>query len=128
MQRHRHRELVRFLDAVEAAVPAGKLVPAILDNHGTHKHAEVTEWLERHPRWTFHLTPTSCSWLNAVEGFFAALTRRRLRRGVFAPLVELQAVIKCYLAEANKNPRPFAWTKTADQITTKLTCLNASVH
>jgi hypothetical protein len=88
----------------------------------------LTEWLARHPRWSFRLTPTSGSWLNAVEGFFAALTRRRLRRGVFASLVELQAAIKCYLAEADKNPRPFAWTKTANRITTKLTRLNASVH
>src|SRR3712207_8374637 len=67
MQHHRHQEFVRFLNAVEAAVPAGKLVHAILDNYGTHKHPKVLAWLERHPRWTFHFTPTSCSWLNAVE-------------------------------------------------------------
>ena len=74
MQRHRHQEFLRFLNAVEAAVPAGKLVHAVLDNYATHKHPKVRAWLERHPRWTFHFTPTSCSWLNAVEAFFAKLT------------------------------------------------------
>jgi transposase len=90
MQRHRHQEFIRFLNAVEAAVPAGKLVHAIMDNYAAHKHPRVMAWLERHPRWTFHFTPTSASWLNAVEGFFAKLTRRRLRRGVFGSIVELR--------------------------------------
>src|SRR3954447_16743552 len=76
MQRHRHEEFLRFLNAVEAAVPAGKLIHAIMDNYGTHKHPKVMEWLARHPRWTFHFTPTSASWLNAVETFFSKLTRR----------------------------------------------------
>ena len=71
MQRHRHQEFIRFLNAVEAAVPAGKLIHAILDNYAAHKHPKVRAWLARHPRWTFHFTPTSCSWLNAVEAFFA---------------------------------------------------------
>jgi hypothetical protein len=70
MARHRHQELLRFLNAVEAAVPAGKVIHAILDNYGSHRHPKVRAWLSRHPRWTFHFTPTSCSWLNAVEGFF----------------------------------------------------------
>ena len=78
MQRHRHQEFIRFLNAVEAAVPAGKLVHVILDNYGTHKHPKVMAWLDRHPRWTFHYTPTSGSWLNAVETFFSAMTRRRI--------------------------------------------------
>ena len=120
MQRHRHQEFLRFLNAVEAAVPAGKLVHAILDNYGTHKHPKVLAWLARHPRWTFHFTPTSCSWLNAVEGFFATLTKRRLRRGSFASLVELQAAIKRHLAEANENPRPFVWTAEPDGIIEKV--------
>ena len=80
MQRHRHGEFIRFLNAVEAAVPPGKLVHVVLDNYATHKHPKVRAWLARHPRWTFHFTPTSASWMNAVEGFFSALTRRRLRR------------------------------------------------
>jgi transposase len=128
MQRHRHQEFLRFLNAVEAAVPAGRLVHCILDNYGTHKHPKVLAWLERHPRWTFHFTPTSGSWLNAVEGFFSALTRRRLRRGVFGSIVELQAAIHRYIAEHNDDPVPFVWTKTADQIITKLNHPNASVH
>jgi transposase len=128
MQRHRHQEFVRFLNAVEAAVPAGKLVHAILDNYGTHKHPKVLAWLARHPRWTFHFTPTSGSWLNAVETFFSALTRRRLRRGVFGSIVELQAAIKRYIAEHNDAPAPFVWTKSSDQIVDNLNRLNASVH
>ena len=68
MQQHRHREFIRFLAAIEAAVPAGKLIHAIADNYATHKHPKVSAWLARHPRWTFHFTPTSASWLNAVEG------------------------------------------------------------
>ena len=79
MPRHRHQEFVRFLNAVERAVPAGKLIHAIADNYATHKHPKVRAWLERHPRWVFHFTPTSASWINAVEGFFSALARRRLR-------------------------------------------------
>ena len=83
MQRHRHQEFIRFLNLIEARVPAGKAIHVILDNYAAHKHPKVREWLERHPRFTFHFTPTSCSWLNAVEGFFARLTKRRLKRGVF---------------------------------------------
>src|SRR5690348_7354255 len=128
MQRHRHQEFLRFLNTVEAAVPAGKLIHAIMDNYGTHKHPKVMAWLARHPRWTFHFTPTSASWLNAVESFFSALTRRRLRRGVFCSIVELQAAINRYIAEHNDDPTPFVWTKTADQITAKLNRLNASLH
>ena len=120
MQRHRHQEFVRFLNAVEAAVPAGKLVQAIMDNYAAHKHPKVMAWLARHPRWTFHFTPTSCSWLNAVEGFFATLTKRRLRRGSFASLVDLQAAINRYLAEVNASPRPFVWTAEPNGIIEKV--------
>jgi transposase len=120
MQRHRHQEFIRFLNAVEAAVPAGKLVHAILDNYAAHKHPKVMAWLARHPRWTFHFTPTSCSWPNAVEGFFATLTKRRLRRGSFASPVELQAAINRYLQEANADPKPFVWTAEPDGIIEKV--------
>jgi transposase len=120
MQRHRHQEFLRFLNAVEAAVPAGKLIHAVMDNYGTHKHPKVLAWLERHPRWTFHFTPTSASWLNAVEGFFAKLTRRRLKRGVFGSIVELQAAINRFLAEANDDPKPFVWTADPDRILEKV--------
>src|SRR5215212_2635274 len=128
MQRHRHQEFIRFLNAVEATVPAGKIIHAILDNHATHKHPKVRAWLERHQRWTFHYTPTSGSWLNAVETFFSAMTRRQLRRGVFRSLVDLQAAINRYLAEHNTNPKPFVWTATPQKIMAKLQPLNASVH
>ena len=116
MQRHRHQEFIRFLNAIEAAVPAGKLIHAIADNYATHKHPKVRAWLARHPRWTFHFTPTSASWLNAIEGFFAKLTRRRLKRAVFRSILELQAAINRFLTETNADPRPFRWTKDPDKI------------
>jgi transposase len=120
MARHRHQEFIRFLNRVEAAVPAGKLIHAILDNYAAHKHPKVRAWLTRHPRWTFHFTPTSCSWVNAVETFFATLTRRRLQRGAFHSLVDLQAAINRYLAEHNQHPKPFVWTADPDRIIEKL--------
>ena len=116
MQRHRHQEFIRFLNTIAAQTPAGKIVHVILDNYGSHKHPKVRAWLERHPRFTFHYTPKSASWLNAVEGFFAKLTKRRLKRGVFRSLVDLQAAIKRFLAETNDNPRPFVWTADPDKI------------
>jgi len=116
MQRHRHQEFIRFLNTIEASVPAGKLIHAIADNYATHKHPKVRAWLARHPRWTFHFTPTSASWLNAVEGVFAKLTKRRLKRGVFRSIVELQAAINRFLAAINADPRPFHWTKDPDTI------------
>jgi transposase len=128
MQRHRHQEFLRFLNTIEGAVPVGKVIHVILDNYGSHKHPKVIAWLARHPRWTFHFTPTSGSWLNAVETFFSALTRRRLRRGVFRSIIELQTAIKRYIDQHNGDPAPFVWTKTADQITAKLDHLIASVH
>jgi transposase len=116
MQRHRHQEFIRFLNAIEAKVPAGKVIHAVIDNYATHKHPKVLAWLERHPRWMFHFTPTSCSWLNAVEGFFAKLTKRRLTRGVFRSVADLQAAINRFLAEHNQQPKPFVWTKDPDEI------------
>jgi len=113
MQKHRHQEFIRFLNAVEREVPPGKVIHAILDNYGTHKHPKVMAWLERHPRWIFHFTPTSGSWLNAVESFFSALTRQRLKRGVFHSVVDLQAAIKRYIEEHNDDPNPFTWTKSS---------------
>lgn len=120
MQRHRHEEFIRFLNDVERKVPAGKPVHAVLDNYATHKHPKVLAWLERHPRWTFHFTPTSASWLNAVENFFSKMTRQRIRRGVFHSLTDLQAAINRYLAEHNANPKPFVWTASANAILDKL--------
>ena len=128
MQKHRHQEFIRFLNAVEREVPAGKVIHVVLDNYGTHKHPKVMAWLERHPRWIFHFTPTSGSWLNAVENFFSTLTRQRLKRGVFHSVVDLQAAIKRYIDEHNDDPKPFIWRKSAKTIIGKLNPLNASVH
>jgi transposase len=128
MLRHRHQEFVRFLNTIERAVPAGKLIHVILDNYGSHKHPKVLRWLARHPRFVFHFTPTSGSWLNAVETFFSRLTRRRLKRGVFRSIVDLQAEIHRYIAEHNDDPKPFTWTNTPAQILTKMNPLNMPVH
>ena len=120
MQRHRHQEFIRFLNAVERDVPAGKLIEAVVDNYATHKHPKVREWLARHPRWTFHFTPTSASWLNAVENFFSTLTRKHIRRGSFHSIVNLQAAINRYLAKHKAEPKPFVWRASAASILAKL--------
>jgi transposase len=106
MQRHRHQEFIRFLNTIEVQVPRGKSVHAIVDNYTTHKHPKVRKWLAQHPRWTFHFTPTSASWLNAVEGFFAKLMRRRLMRGVFQSVADLQDAINRFVEETNSDPNP----------------------
>ena len=93
----------------------------VLDNYATHKHPKVTAWLQRHPRFTFHFTPTSCPWANAVEGWFARLTRQRLKRGVFTSIVALQTAINRFIADANGNPKPFVWTKSADAVLAAVT-------
>jgi transposase len=126
MQRHRHAEFIRFLNAVERDVPKDKRIEAVVDNYATHKHPKVRAWLKRHPRWTFHFTPTSSSWLNAVETFFSKLTRQRIRRGSFHCLADLQAAIKRYLAEHNAEPKPFVWTAPAVTILDKLHRLDAA--
>ena len=117
MQRHRHQEFIRFLNRIEREVPADKAIHVILDNYAAHKKDKVSAWLDRHPRWTFHFTPPSCSWLNAVEGFFAKLTRRRLKHGIFHSLVDLQAAINRFVREYNAaNPQPFIWKAHPDDI------------
>jgi transposase len=116
MKRHTHQEFIRFLNTVENQVPSNRQVHVVLDNYATHKHPKVVEWLGRHDRFTFHFTPTSASWINAVEGFFAKLTNRRLKRGVFHSIVALQAAINRFVKEANLNPKPFRWTKDPDEI------------
>jgi transposase len=120
MKQHRHQEFVRFIAAVERAVPAGKIIHAILDNYATHKHPAVLKWVADHPRWTFHFTPTSASWLNAVGGFFSTITRRKIRRGVFRSVPELEAKIARYIKAHNKSAKPFVWTKPAKAIFGKL--------
>jgi DDE superfamily endonuclease len=97
MRRHRHQEFIRFLNGVERAVPAGKIIHAIVDNYAAHKQPKVLKWIADHPRWTFHFTPTSASWLNPVEGFFSAISRRRIRRGAFTSVGDLQNAIDRYI-------------------------------
>lgn len=92
------------------------MIHVVVDNYATHTHPKVRAWLERHPRWTFHFTPTSASWLNAVEGFFAKLTRRRLQRGVFRSVVDLQAAIDRFVEETNANPKPFVWSADPNRV------------
>src|SRR5262249_24699985 len=91
-------------------------VHAVIDNYAAHKHPKVLQWLARHPRFVLHFTPTSASWLNAVEGLFALLSNRRLKRGVFRPVQELKNSIQSFIAETNANPKPFIWTKDPDKI------------
>ncbi|MGI8569795.1 MAG: transposase, partial [Methylocella sp.] len=97
-------------------VPVRMAIHAVVDNYATHKHPKVQKWLARHPRWTFHFTPTSAPWLNAVEGFFAKLTRRRLKRGVFRSVTDLQAAINRFVEEINSDPKPFVWTADAKRV------------
>ena len=98
---------------------------SVVDNYATHKHPKVKAWLKRHPRWTFHFTPTSGSWLNAIENFFSVLTRKRIRRGSLHSIVDLQAAINRYLAEHNAKPKPFVWKASAASILAKLDRLSA---
>jgi transposase len=116
MKRHRHQEFIRFLNDIDAQVAKRKTIHAIVDNYATHKHSNVRKWLTRHPRWTFHFTPTSASWLNAVEGLFAKLTNRRLKRGVFRSVAELKTAIDRFLAETNAHPTPFVWTARPNRV------------
>ncbi len=115
-ERHRHQEFLLFLQKLDRNTPAKLDLHLVLDNYGTHKHKTVRTWLEEHPRFHLHFTPTSGSWLNMVESWFSALTRKRLRRGVFKSLKELDQALREYIRVNNKNPKPFAWTKTATQI------------
>jgi transposase len=120
MSRHRHREFIRFLNKINRRTPPDLDLHLVVDNYATHKHPKVRAWLARHPRFHFHFTPTSASWLNAVEGFFAKLTSKRLKRGVFSGIVDLQAAINRFLAEANECPKPLVWTADPDGIIEKV--------
>ncbi len=115
-RRHRAVEFRAFLDRIEAAVPPDLEVHVILDNVSTHKTPLIRRWLVGHPRYHFHFTPTSASWLNLVERFFALLTEKQVRRGAHRSTAELERAILAYLDVHNENPRPFIWTKSADQI------------
>jgi transposase len=115
-RRHRSREFRQFLDAIEAQVPAELEVHLIADNYGTHKTALIQKWFAKRPRFHVHFTPTYGSWINLVERWFAELTNKRIRRGVFRSVKELESAIREYISVYNEAPKPFVWTRTADQI------------
>ena len=119
-RRHRHQEALRFLKQVEKTVPPGQDVHVVLDNYATHKHEKVRKWVERKKRVHLHFTPTSASWLNLVERFFAQLTERHLRRGAFTSVCHLEKSIRRYLDTCNENPRPLVWTKSSEEILEKV--------
>lgn len=115
-RRHRSIEFAKFLDTIDANVPPQLDVHLILDNYGTHKTPRIRRWLLRHPRFHLHFTPTGASWLNLVERWFAMLTQKQIKRGVHRSTRELETAIRNFLAVHNEDPKPFVWTKTADEI------------
>jgi transposase len=127
-RRHRAREFLQFLRTIEQNVPATLTVHLVMDNYGTHKTPSVRAWFARHPRFHVHFTPTSASWLNQVERWFADLTTRKIRRGTHRSTVQLENTIRDYLNTNNENPKPFVWTKSADDILASITrfCLRTS--
>jgi transposase len=120
LPKHRHSEFLKFLKVIDTAVPGGLDVHLILDNYATHKHANVQAWLDKHPRFHLHFTPTSSSWLNLVERWFRELTEKALRRGVFHSVPDLIGSIEAYLDAHNDDPKPFVWTATAEDILAKV--------
>ncbi len=117
---HRNTEFRKFLCQINGATPKGLSLHLILDNYGTHNHPDVKAWLHKHPRFHLHFTPTSSSWLNLVERWFGEITRKRIRRGTFRSVSELIDAIQDYIRCNNENPRPFIWSKKADQILEKV--------
>jgi transposase len=119
-RRHRQQEFLRFLDKIAAQIPADQPVHVVMDNYGTHKTVKVRRWFVQHPQFHVHFTPTSASWLNQVERFFAQITARRIRRGTFSSVRALEQAIQTYLEHHNQNPKPFVWTADADLILGKV--------
>jgi transposase len=119
-KRHRHQEFLKFMRRIDREFPGEKTLHVVMDNYGTHGHAVVKAWLAKHPRFVIHYVPTSCSWLNLIERWFAELTNKRIRRDSFFSVEELIAAINEFLAAWNENPKPFIWTATVDSIVTKL--------
>lgn len=118
--RHRNTEFLKFLRSIDRQIPKGLGIHMILDNYGTHTHPNVKAWLEKHPRFVLHFTPTSSSWLNLVERWFGEITRKRIRRGIFKSVQELVAAIEEYIRCNNEDPKPFVWTKKAEEILEKV--------
>jgi transposase len=124
-QRHRHIEWLKFLRKIDRETPKQKTLHLICDNYATHKHLAVQAWLDKHPRFNLHFTPTSASWLNMVERFFRDISEQRLRRGVFTSVPELVVAIDEYIAHHNMKPTPFIWTKSARDILQKVIRANS---
>jgi len=120
MPRHRHQEFLKFLRVIEHNTAKNLDIHCIADNYATHKKQEVKDWLAKHPRFHFHFIPTSSSWLNLVERWFGAITSERIRRGVFKSVAELERAIYDYIEHNNANPKPFVWTKSANDIIVKV--------
>jgi len=120
LPKHRHEEFLTFLKTIDRNVPDGLQIHLILDNYATHKHADVTKWLGKHPRFHLHFTPTSSSWLNLVERWFRELTDKALRRGVFRSVPDLIEAIEDYMSAHNDDPRPLVWTASAESILEKV--------
>ena len=118
--RHRHEEFLKFLRKIDREMPSDMDVHLILDNYGTHKHADVRKWLSKHKRFHLHFTPTSASWLNLIERWFGEITRKRIRRGVFHSVPDLVAAIEEYIQINNETPKPFLWVKKFEQILDKV--------
>jgi transposase len=118
--RHRHQEFLKFLQRLDAEFPGEVKLHVVMDNYGTHKHPSVQRWLKRHDRFITHFVPTSSSWLNLVERWFGELTGKRIRRGVFISVEDLQKAIEEFLAAWNDDPNPFVWTATVESIVEKL--------
>jgi transposase len=120
-KRHRHQEFLSFLRSIDRKFPGKTALHLVMDNYGTHGHPQVKAWLDKHPRFVIHYVPTSCSWLNLIERWFAELTNKRIRRGSFLSVDDLVAAIKDFLSAWNENPKPFVWTAQVDSILAKLT-------
>lgn len=119
-ERHRHQEYLAFLKQIDRETPVKMSLHLIVDNYCTHKHDKIKKWISRHPRFHVHFIPTSSSWLNLVERFFGKITQDRIRRGVFKSVLQLIDAVHSYIDLHNRNPKPFKWTKPAEQILTKL--------
>jgi transposase len=116
MPRHRHQEFIRFLQLIDTKTPLDLSLHLIVDNYGTHKHPKVQKWLKRHPRFHMHFIPTSSSWVNMVERWFAEISRKRIRRGSFKNVKELISTIKQYIESHNQNPKVLVWTASVESI------------
>ena len=119
-RRHHHQEALRFLREIDKAVPAGQEIHLVLDNYATHKHEKVLNWIERKKRIYLHFTPTSASWANLVERFFALLTEKQIRRGAFTSVPQLEKCLREYVKTYNENPRPLVWMKSVAELLRKV--------